>query len=65
MKIKGNYMKLTGVTEYSENMDIEIDRNDNNKLVIRAYNQGGHDCTEIDLLELVFFLKKNMPSILN
>ena len=32
--------------------------------VARAYNQGGYDCTELDVADLVAWLRENMPELL-
>lgn len=37
---------------------------DPNTLVIRALNEGGYNCTEVDLLHLINWVKENMPELL-
>ena len=34
------------------------------RAVVRAYNQGGHDLTEVDLLDLLRWLAANRPDLL-
>lgn len=33
-----------------------------NRFVVRAYNQCGHDCVDIDLLDLLHWLRKISPA---
>ena len=33
------------------------------RYVIIAYNEGGYNCTQVDLLELLRFVKRKMPEI--
>jgi len=56
---------LQGVTEYAEGDSVELDELDNGRLVIKAYNsEGGRDCTEVDLIELLHWIKLNRPDLL-
>lgn len=34
------------------------------RLVILAENEGGNNCTEVDLLQLIKWLKENMPELI-
>ena len=70
---------LTGVSEYKEGFDVYLEVTDgsytpdedesqwpgNGRLVIVALNAGGHDSTEVDLLELLAWVKINRPELLN
>lgn len=33
------------------------------RIVIKAFNQAGYDSTEVDLIELLTFVKKELPEI--
>ena len=35
------------------------------RYVIVAYNEGGHNLTEVDLIDLLKFVKREMPDIWN
>lgn len=72
-------IELDGVTEYCEEMPVEIaetaglyipgiapdERPGHGRLVLRARNEGGHNATEVDLLELIAWLKNNRPDLLD
>ena len=55
---------LTDATEYCEGEDVFIDTLKSGRLIIRAYNEGGHNCTEVDLKQLLAWLKINLPGTL-
>ena len=60
-----NFKKTTIAREYSEGMEVGVDREeDSNRWIVRAYNEGGHNCTEVDILDLVDWLRKNKPDLL-
>lgn len=50
---------MEGVREYCEEMDVKLRTSDNGRLVIVALNEGGHNSTEVDLLDLLEWLKTN------
>ena len=63
------------MSEYCEGFPVEIIETDGGydecnklfgvgRLAIRAANEGGFDCTEVDLIELIEWVKKNMPELL-
>jgi hypothetical protein len=68
---------LDGVREYCEEMDVEIRATTGmyriglpdescpgyGRLVVKALNEGGYNSTEVDLLELLAWVKKNMPDV--
>ena len=70
--------RLDGVTEYCEEMPVELAettgtyvygvpdelRPERGRIVIRAMNEGGHNSTEVDLLELIAWLKAHRPDLL-
>ena len=62
---------MDGVTEYAEKYPVEIcieDPSNHNGLTeprigFRAYNEGRYNCTVIDAVELLTWMKKNRPDI--
>lgn len=49
---------LDGVREYGERLPVKIAfYEDVGRFVLKAENQGGYDCVEINLLDLVAWLK--------
>jgi len=57
-------MILEGVREYCEKEPVEIDT-ENGREVIVAANEGGHNSTRVDLLDLINWLKKHRPELLS
>ena len=55
---------MDGVTEYCECEDVKIKGKAGNE-IIEALNEGGHNCTQVDLRELLGWIKKNRPDIWN
>lgn len=45
-------MVLENVREYSEGMKVELTMH-RGRLCIRAYNEGGYNCTEVDFYDLM------------
>tara|TARA_R110000868_G_scaffold43927_2_gene147425 strand:- start:308 stop:547 length:240 start_codon:yes stop_codon:yes gene_type:complete len=72
-------IKMEGVTEYVEGDDVYLTETegtyveempDDNlpgrgRLVIKAINEGGFGCTEVDLLELLAWVKANRPDLIS
>lgn len=69
-------MVLEGVREYSECDPVEINLEvfsrsgiplaiDKRRIVIHAKNEGGCSSTNVDLLDLIGWLKKNRPELLS
>ena len=52
-------IEMTSVREYSESMPVRLIVSDDNRLAICAKNQGGCDCTQVDLLDLLEWLKSS------
>ncbi len=48
---------LPDVREWVEGMPVELWVNRANRLVLRAYNEDGHNSTEIDVFDLLAWLK--------
>jgi len=67
------------IREYAEEMDVTIIRLDKNsenyasgiyksgyreeRLVIKALNEGGYNSTEVDLVDLLKFVKNELPDL--
>jgi hypothetical protein len=63
----------TDIREYGEGKVVEIIEHDGyyynrpetkGRLVIIALNEGGHNSTEVDLLDVIEWVKKNKPELL-
>lgn len=50
---------MVGVREYAEGGSPEFGQRGDGRKVIRAYNEGGHACTEVDLEDLLEWLGTN------
>ncbi len=58
---------MDGVMEYAEFMEVELvdlepssyNGIDGNRWVVKAYNEAGHNCTKVDLFELIAWLAIN------
>lgn len=48
---------MTGVREYGECDPVELWINEGGRLVIRSYNECGNNCTDVDLADLLNWLK--------
>lgn len=66
---------MKGVREYNEDFEMDLldpggDRweragqSGSDRIVIKAYNEAGHDCVEIDALDLIAWIKKNRPELI-
>jgi hypothetical protein len=65
----GITVQMLGVREYAEGMMVELDISDTDsqqagRLVIRAKNECGHNCTEVDLLDLLNWIQANRQDLL-
>lgn len=57
--------KMDGVREYAEGYPVELRRDDRNgRLVVRALNEGGYNLTDVDLLDLLQWVKAHHPHLL-
>jgi hypothetical protein len=55
---------MEGVREYGEDYPVELWRNDKTgRLVIRAFNEGNNNFTEVDLWDLIEWVQKNEASL--
>ena len=71
-------IEMQGVTEYCEEMTVMLSatsgiyesgvpdekRKGYGRVVIKAFNEGGFNCTEVDLFELISWIRLNMPGLL-
>lgn len=65
-------IEMDGVTEYCEGMPVHLLESTKDpytfklidRWVIQAANEGGHNSTEVDLVDLLLWLKKNKPDLL-
>jgi hypothetical protein len=48
---------MVGVREHSEGGLVELWRNKNGRLIIRAYNERGNNITDVDLWDLLDWLR--------
>jgi hypothetical protein len=57
-------VEMEGVDEYIDGSQVELTRNNLGHLVIEASNEGGYNCTQVNILQLIQWLKTNRPEIL-
>ena len=65
-------MKMKGVQEYAEDLDVEIVKTGGlyetkkgaGRWVIQAVNEGGYNHTQVDVLHIVGWLRKHRPEFL-
>lgn len=55
--------KMHGAREYAEEFPVELDKHEG-RYIVRAFNEGGCDLTEVDLFDLLEWIKKNKPELL-
>jgi hypothetical protein len=51
---------MVGVTEYEEGMEVKLTY-ENDRPVILAVNEGGYCATRVDLIQLLEWVRDNMP----
>ena len=70
---------MNGVTEYAEGYEVrlvettgtyvgdkpETEWPGRGRLAIKALNEAGHNCTEVDLLEVLAWVKANRPDLMD
>lgn len=56
---------LDGVREYSEGWDVELWRSREGRLIVRAYNEGHNNYTNVDLIDLLRWLSGPRSGILH
>jgi hypothetical protein len=57
-------MPETKVREYNEKMPVKIYLNKNKRPVIVAYNECGYNRTQVDLIDVIEWVKENYPELL-
>jgi hypothetical protein len=67
---------MDGVTEYAERYEVRLVKTTGSyvgigkempgagRLVIKAMNEAGNNCTEVDLLEVLSWVKANRPDLM-
>lgn len=55
-------IEMAGVREYAEEMPVELVTT-KNRLAVKAFNEAGYNCTEVDLLDLLAWVKANRPEV--
>ena len=57
---------MASVREYGDGMPVELGLIQGQQIrpIVVAKNQNGHDCTAIDLLDIIEWVKDNMPELL-
>lgn len=53
---------MVGVTEYGDGLDVKIGY-DKGRPVIVAFNEGGYCCTFVDLIQVLEWVRNNMPEL--
>lgn len=56
---------LKGVKEYSEEGPVFLNTRKDGRLSILAFNEGGYNSTEVDVLQLIACLKSNFPELID
>ena len=56
---------MSGVTEYCEGDPVFLVQLETNRMAIKAFNEAGYNSTEVDLIELIRWIKTNMPELLS
>ena len=58
-------IEMNEVTEYCEGRTVYLAQEETNgRTVVRAVNEGGYNCTEVDIVQLLEWLKKNRPDLM-
>lgn len=66
MTDKPNETVMVGVREHAEGYDVTLIESHYKlgRMTIQALNEAGHNGTEVDLLDLIAWLKANRPELL-
>ena len=56
-------IKMEGVREYAEDMSVDLGTH-KKRLIIKAYNEAGYNCTKVDLQDVIEWVRKNKPELL-
>lgn len=58
-------VKMNGVRSYGDEPDVDLVEDGNtSRLVVRAYTESGYNWTDVDLLDLIAWLRANRPDLL-
>ena len=55
---------MIGVTEYEEKIEVKLTY-ENDRPVILAVNEGGYCATRVDLIQLLEWVRDNMPELMS
>lgn len=55
---------VTEIREYCESLIVEVDVGDDGRLVVRAFNESGYNSTEVDLLDVLEWVRQHRPELL-
>jgi len=53
---------MNGVTEHYEKFEVKLDTSENRPVIV-AYNEGGMNCTAVDLEQLLQWVATNRPEL--
>lgn len=57
---------MEGVREYAEEMAVHLVKAaDEDRWVIKAWNEAGYNSTEVDLFDLLYWLRKHRPDLMS
>ncbi len=57
-------MIKTDIREYVEGMSVEVDVDpENNRYIVRAYNEAGFNQTAVDLKDTLLFVRNKLPAL--
>jgi len=59
--MSSDYGPETNIREYAEGFNVHMDIEG---MKIRAWNEGGYNCTAVDLGDVIKWLKENKPELL-
>jgi hypothetical protein len=61
---KMGFVEMPGVREYAESMPVLIGDDENGRVVICAFNEGGLNQTNVDVVDFLNWLRKHRPELL-
>ena len=67
MKFESSALKnavKTDIREYCEKLSVHVAEADNGRFVIEAWNEAGHNGVEVDLLDVLEWVRVNRPELL-
>lgn len=54
---------MIDIREYAEELPVEIKKLEN-RWIIHAKNEAGFNCTQVDLVDVIEYVRENMPELL-